>query len=148
MLPSIIVTAPPLRMAEIPPAPSVASGEVADLIRQQTQLIHEQNQMFRHLIALNDASPRWKGFLTKWQDEFPDIGNDCKSSVAAIERTYLTLLKEVNERLADRDADDLANDFALGEFLDRYSTRLAQLAGMLNQLNPLADNAIPLPPLE
>jgi hypothetical protein len=148
MLPSFIVTAPPFRTAEIPPSPSVASGEVADLIRQQNQILAEQSQMLRHLCLLNDSSPKWKQFLAKWQDEFADVGGDCKQTLTQIERTYLKLVSEVNERLRDADPDDLANDFALGEFLDRYSTRLAQLAGMMHQLNPLAENAIPLPALE
>jgi hypothetical protein len=151
MLPSYIVAAPPLRMVDpesVPGAPSVASGEVADLLRIQNQMLGEQSAILKHLCALNDSSPRWKALLAKWQDEFPDIGGECKASVTAIERVYLTLVKEVNDRLRATDPDDLANDFALGEFLDRYSTRMAQLAGMIQQLNPLAEHASPLPALE
>jgi hypothetical protein len=145
MLNSIIVASPPLRVPDLSSLP-VAQTEVADLIRQQNDLITEQNQLIRTLIAQNDASPRWRNFLAKWREEFPDIGLDCKRVLPSIERTYLNMIREVNDRLTSVNPEELASDFALGEFLDRFSMRLSQLSGIINQLNPLADNVPPPAP--
>ena len=37
--------------------------------------------------------------------------------------------------------DELDNEFALGEFLDRYGIRLGLLGNILGQLGPLAEAA-------
>jgi hypothetical protein len=59
------------------------------------------------------------------------------------ERAFLTAVKEVTDRLTETSAEDLENDFAIGEFLDKHTTRLSQLAGIINHLTPLAENAAP-----
>jgi hypothetical protein len=146
MLPSIIVAAPPFRIPELPPPPNGSIGELTELVRQQSELLKEQNHYLRMLVAYNDASPKWKAILARWQEEFPDIGQDCKRIIPTVERAYFNLLREVNEKLSDVDDNELENEFTMGEFLDRYNTRLAQLSGILQHLNPLADNAPPPPP--
>lgn len=144
MLPSIIVSAPAVRLPELPP-PTPSSSDLGDLLRQLIDVQREQVHLTRGLLAFHDSSPKWKALLTRWQEEFPDVGLDCKRVLPTVERAYMTLLKEVTDRLDDTDADELGNDFTMGEFLDRYGTRLNQLAGMINQLLPLAENALPPP---
>ena len=147
MFPSIIVAAPQLRMPDLPPPPTGAA-EIADLLRQSIDVQKDQVHATRSLFAQQDSSQKWKAFLTRWQTDFPDIGADCKRILPTVERAYLNILREVTDRLADTDSDELENDFTLGEFLDRYGTRLGQLAGIINQLSPLAENALPLAPTE
>jgi hypothetical protein len=142
MLPSIIVSAPQMRMPELPPLPP-GVPELADLLRQQIDLLKHQINVSKAIYAQGDSSARWKSLMARWADDFPDIGRDCKRVLPMVERAYLTKMKEVTERLEEADADDLENDFTLGEFLDRYGTRLQQLAGIMHQLAPLADNAPP-----
>lgn len=146
MLPSIIVAAPQMRMPELPPLP-LGVPELADLLRQQIDLQKHHINVSQAIYAQHDSSPKWKSLLSRWSDDFPEIGRDCKRVLPMVERAYLNLMKEVTERLDSADVDELENDFTLGEFLDRYSTRLAQLAGIIQQLTPLADNAPqPTPP--
>jgi len=144
MLPSIIVAAPQMRMPDLPPLP-VGAAELADLLRQSIDLQKEQIYIARGLYAQNDHSPKWKALQARWADDYPEIGRDCKQVLPVVERAYLNLMKEVTERLAECDTDELENDFTLGEFLDRYGSRLGQLAGIMNQLTPLAENALPAP---
>ena len=145
MLPSIIVAAPQMRMPELPPLP-LGVPELADLMRQTIDLQKHQIGVTQAIYAQNDSSPKWKSLLARWSDDFPDIGRDCKRVLPTVERAYLNLMQQVTERLEEADVDELENDFTLGEFLDRYGPRLAQLAGIINQLMPLADNAPPPAP--
>ncbi len=132
-------------MPELPPLP-LGLPELADLQRQAIDLQKHQLHVAQAIYAQHDSSPKWKSLLARWSDDFPTIGRDCKRVLPMVERAYLNLMKEVTDRLEDADVDELENDFTLGEFLDRYSSRLAQLAGIINQLTPLADNAPPPPP--
>ena len=56
-------------------------------------------------------------------------------------RAFLQLLEELTRRATDEEEDTLEDEFSLGEFLDRYGMRLAQLGNVLNVLGPLADAA-------
>jgi hypothetical protein len=92
--------------------------------------------------AAQDGLARWRAFLARWQTDFPDIGMACKLVLPLVERAYLNLIRELTDRLREEDGG-LDDDFALGEFLDRYGMRLNQLATILGQLAPLADAAPP-----
>ncbi len=142
----IYVAAPHISLPDAP-APTTAS-EVGDLLRHLIDVQREQTGYLRGLLVSQDHGPKWKAFLARWQDEFPDVGQGCKAVLPAVERVFLTLVKEVTDRLSESSADELESDYALGEFLDKYGTRLHQLAGIINQLTPLADNAPPPAPLE
>jgi hypothetical protein len=138
----IIVAAPHLQLPDVP-APTSPS-EIGDLLRHLVDLNREQVGLLRHLVAVHDGgAAKWKAFLGRWQSEFPDAGADCKAVLPSVERAFLTAVKDVTDRLAETNAEDLENDFALGEFLDRHSNRLSQLAGIINHLTPLSDNALP-----
>lgn len=142
MLPSIIVAAPQMRMPDLPPLP-LGVPELADLLRQQIDLLKHQINVSKAIYAQGDSSARWKSLMARWADDFPDVGRDCKRVLPMVERAYLTKMKEVTDRLEEADTDELENDFTLGEFLDKYAIRLQQLAGIMHQLAPLADNAPP-----
>ncbi|MFO0935064.1 MAG: hypothetical protein U0798_00930 [Gemmataceae bacterium] len=139
------MSAPSMKMPDLPPLPQ-GVPELADLLRQSIDLQKRQIQIAQAMYAQHDASPKWKSLLTRWSDDFPTIGQDCKKVLPAVERAFLNLMQQVTQRLEEADVDELENDFTLGEFLDRYGTKLAQLAGIMNQLTPLADNAPPVEP--
>jgi len=93
--------------------------------------------------ANHDQVARWRAFLGRWQEEFPDVAPACKQVLPVIERAYLRLMQELTDKLRGEDADDLDNEFALAEFLDKYGVRLNQLAGVMSQLAPLSDACPP-----
>ena len=78
------------------------------------------------LAAAQDGLARWRAFLTRWQTDFPDIGLTCKQVLPVVERAYLSLIKEMTDRLREEETG-LEDEFALNEFLDRYGMRLNQL---------------------
>lgn len=138
--PLYVIPQVPTAMPE-PPQPGV--GEVADLLRQLLDVQREQLAMVRAQQAAQDAIARWRAFLGKWAGEFPDIGGACRQAVPAIERAFLTMIRELTDRLRADDADDLGDEFVLNEFLDRYGIRLVQLGNILSQIGPLAEAAPP-----
>ncbi len=127
---------------QMPDAPvSAAVAELADLMRQTLDVQREQLALLKAQMAAQDQASRWRAFLGRWSDEFPEVGGHCKQVLPALERAYLALVKETTDRLRAESPDDLDNEFVLGEFLDRYGLRLGQLGNILSQIGPLAEAA-------
>ena len=139
----IYVAPPNIRLPDVPPP--AAGGEVAELLRQVLDVQKEQLALAKAAAAATDAGARWRGFLAKWQGEFPEVGQAVKQVLPAVERVYLRMIQELADRLRGDGADDLENEFALAEFLDRYGMRLSQIGTIMSQLAPIAD-AAPQPP--
>ncbi len=124
---------------EQPPA------EVADLLRQlvglqqeQVSVLKAQQQAQQTQQANQDGTARWRAFLGRWESEFAGIGAACKQVLPYMERAYLSMIREVTDKLL-AEPDMLSDEFVLSEFLDRYGMRLGQLGNLLGQLAPLAD---------
>jgi hypothetical protein len=131
---SSAVSTPPAE----PPAAPPAVPETVDLLRQILEVQREQLAYQRAAAAAHDMTARWRAFLSRWQQEFPDLSEGCRRAMPALERSYGRLISELIERLNEED-DALENDFGLQEFLDRYGMRLAQLGTILNLVAPLAE---------
>ncbi len=143
MNPPIYITPPPpVPLPEAPPAPV---REVTALLRQLVGLQQEAIGLLKAQLAQHDGSGRWRSFLSRWAEEFPNIGVACKQALPALERAYLTLLRELTDRVNQAEEGDLTDEFVLGELLDRFGMRLSQLGNILGQLGPLADAATPPP---
>lgn len=140
----IFVAPPNLRLPEVPP-PHPATGETTELLRQLVELQREQIALARTAATAADHQARWRNFLGRWKDEFPDVGAACKDVLPIIERTYLRIIQELTDRLRGDDPDDLENEYVLAEFLDKYGMRLSQLGTIVGQLSPIADAAPPPP---
>jgi hypothetical protein len=123
-----------------PRAAPAAAPEVVDLLRQMLEVQREQLAYQRAAAAAHDMTARWRAFLSRWQEDFPDLADSCRRAVPHLERCYGQLLRELTERLTEED-QGLDNDFALQEFLDRFGMRLAQLGTILNLVAPLAEAA-------
>lgn len=119
------------------PVASSASPEVADLLRQMLEVQKEQLTHLRHSAAMHDSAARWRAFLSRWNETFPDLSADCRRALPLLERCYGQMISDLTEKLSDEDALD--NEFAVQEFLDRYGMRLAQLGTILNLVGPLAE---------
>jgi hypothetical protein len=119
-----------------PPAPGVI--ETVELLRQLLEVQREQLSYQRAAAAAHDMTARWRSFLARWQDEFPQLSEGCRKILPLLERSYGNLILELSAKLGE-DHYDLENEFALQEFLDRYGMRLAQLGTILNLVAPLAE---------
>jgi hypothetical protein len=118
--------------------PVAAPGELAELLRQLIAVQQEQVALLKAQAANQDGSARWRAFLARWESEFPGIGTACKQALPVLERAYLTLVRELTDKIAS-DPDALTDEFVLAEFLDRYGMRTGQMANLISQLAPLAD---------
>jgi hypothetical protein len=120
------------------PQPQAVSPELADLLRQLLAVQQEQLALTKAQLAGQDGAGRMRNFLARWNDEFPGLGAACKQVLPALERAYLSLVRDLTERLA-ADPDELTDEFVLAEFLDRYGMRLIQMGNILTQIGPLAE---------
>jgi hypothetical protein len=118
--------------------PGVPTNELTELLRQLVTLQQEQVSLLKTQQANQDGGARGRSFLARWEAEFPGIGTACKQALPALERAYLSLVRELTDKLA-AEPDALTDEFVLSEFLDRYGMRLGQLGNLLSQLAPLAD---------
>jgi hypothetical protein len=121
------------------PVPAVepsASSLQVELLRQ---ILDVQKEQLKQLRSSHDMGGRWKAFLTRWQEEFPDLSVACRKALPAIERAYGKLMADLTDTVCQEEGDALDTDFALQEFLDRYGMRLAQLGTILNLVGPLAE---------
>lgn len=122
-----------------PPAPPDSS----ELLRQMLDIQKEQLSQLRAMVASQDASARWRAFLARWREDFPDLGDTCRQAMPILERTYGKIIAELTESLHLNGGDNIDNEFGLQEFLDRYGMRLAQLGTLLNLVAPLAETSSP-----
>src|SRR4051794_139581 len=120
--------------AEPPAAPPPVS-ETVDLLRQILEVQREQLAYQRAAAASHDMGARWRAFLSRWQQEFPGLSDNCRRAMPLLERCYGQLISDLTERLNEEEGA-LENDFSLQEFLDRYGMRLAQLGTILNLVAP------------
>jgi hypothetical protein len=130
---------PVLPPAGEPPAAPVSMAETVDLLRQILEVQREQLVLLRQSAAAHDVGARWRAFLSRWQQDFPDLGGACRKSLPILERCYGKMIADLTEKLCEDGDEALDNDFALQEFLDRYGMRLVQLGSILNQVAPLAE---------
>jgi hypothetical protein len=118
--------------------PEVPTNELTELLRQLVTLQQEQVSLLKTQQANQDGGARHRSFLARWEAEFPGIGTACKQALPALERAYLSLVRELTDKLT-AEPDALTDEFVLSEFLDRYGMRLGQLGNLLSQFAPLAD---------
>jgi hypothetical protein len=130
-----------------PPQP----GEVnAELLRQILELQRDQlgqilqvqrdHLAFAKNMAL-DNNTRWRTLLGRWQNDLPDLMDHCKKAYPALERAYIHMIAAMVEEVSDKDEDELNNEFAVQDFLDRYGMRLGQLGHMVHVIGSLAEAA-------
>jgi hypothetical protein len=116
--------------------PAAPLSESVELLRQ---ILDVQREQLAHLKAVHDLGARWRAFLARWQQDFPQLSDACRKALPVLERTYATLIGELTDQLCQEENDALDNDFALREFLDLHGMRLAQLGTILNLVAPLAE---------
>jgi hypothetical protein len=133
------VSGPPAPVSPPPTDPADLTG----LLRQMLEVQREQLGHLRTLVNAHDGAARWRAFLARWRQDFPELAEACKLAMPALERTYGKLISELTEYLTQNGSDVLESEFALQEFLDRHGMRLTQLGTLLNLVAPLADAGSP-----
>jgi hypothetical protein len=116
-----------------------ASSSATDLLAEILAVQREQLTQLRSSANAQDSGARWKAFLSRWQEDFPDLPNSCRDALPILERAYGALIADLADNL--RNNGSLDNEFALGEFLDRYGMRVGQLGTLLSVVAWLAEAA-------
>ena len=132
------IVAPPTP-ALSPPAPPTAESQT-ELLKAMLDLQRQQLEVMR-AAANNEAgaAARWRNFFSRWKDEFGHLPDDLRQALPKIERAFLTLVDNLVAHLRDEEGGDVDDDYSLGEFLDRYAMRAAQLGSVLNLLGQMAE---------
>jgi len=125
-----------------PPATPTGVLETVELLRQLLEVQREQLAHQRAAAAAHDMAARWRAFLSRWQQDFPNLGDDCRKALPQLERCYGQMIHDLTEKL-NEDEHGLDNEFTVQEFLDRFGMRLAQLGTILNLVAPLAEAGNP-----
>ena len=124
-----------------PTAPPAAPTPDPETITLLKQILEVQREHLAYLRAAHDVGSRWRAFMARWREDFPDLATSCKEVVPLLEKSYGALISELADQLRQQGDNALENDFALQEFLDRYGMRLAQLGTILNLVAPLAESS-------
>jgi hypothetical protein len=127
----------------VTPETAPLSSDLGDLLRQILEAQREQVHLLSRQVAVHDAGGRWRSFLERWKDDFGSLPAACKKALPHLERAYMTLISDLAAHLDEQGEDTTANEFALGEFLDRFGVRLNQLGAILSLVGPLAEIAGP-----
>jgi transketolase len=133
------------------PLAPLQPGELnAELLRQIMELQRDQLaqilQVQRDHLALaknmaQDNNARWRTLLSRWQKDMPELTARCKQAYPMLERAYVHMIASMVEEISEKDEDDLDNEFAAQDFLDRYGMRLGQLGHMVHVIGSLAEAA-------
>jgi len=121
-------------------APVPATPETtADLLRQLLDVQRQQLTLAQQAAAAHDVGSRWRAFLARWREDFPDLSEYCREVLPHLERAYGMLIADLVDQLRQNGSGAIDNDFSLQEFLDRYGMRLAQLGTILTLVGPIAE---------
>ena len=126
-----------------PPQPPADSANLAGILQEILEVQRQQLNHLQTLVSAHDGAARWRAFLARWREDFPELADACRQAIPTLERTYSKLISELTDQLGPNGADSLESDFVLQEFLDRYGMRLTQLGTLLNMVAPLADASSP-----
>lgn len=122
----------------IPAVVPDSSALTLDLLRQ---ILEVQRQHLGHSQAVakaHDPMTRWRILAARWQQDFPDLLDACREVLPQLEKTYASLIANLVDELRER-GEDVDNEFALQDLLDRYGMKLAQLGNILSLVAPLAE---------
>lgn len=127
----------------IPPAANkpadVNSSDLADILRQILVVQQEQLGQLRQNAAAMDGAAKLRHLMNRWREDFPDLGEGCRTALPVLEKAYGSLVAGLVDELREQGPDALDSEFALQDFLDRYGMRLGQLGNILNLVGPLAE---------
>lgn len=116
-----------------------SASETTELLRQILEVQREQLTLQQSAAQAHDMGSRWRSYLNRWQQDFPELPEACKYALPILERSYGQMIAELAAHFREHGAEALDSDFALGDFLDRYGMRLSQLGTILSLVAYIAE---------
>src|SRR5687767_2036228 len=90
-----------------PVAQPAADAQPAELLRIMLDVQREQLGYLRNLAAAQDSCSRWRAFLARWREDFPELGAACRQVMPHLERTYGRLINDLADFLTQSGGDAL-----------------------------------------
>src|SRR5260370_36307793 len=87
----------------------VTSSQTDDLMRQMLEVQKEQLANLRAFVSAHDGSARWRAFLARWREDFPELPDACRQAMPVLERSYGKLISELTENLSQDGNETLDN---------------------------------------
>ena len=106
--------------------------QILDNSRQMLELTRESAQFIR------DQRARQIADLERWQSQHKSVLGQCEESLANLEQVHASLMQTLSQYIHDNQENLLDNDYVLGDFVDRFGSKIAHLNTMLAILRPLA----------
>lgn len=135
-----VTPAIPSGRAEVYASPALQ--ESIELMRQLVELNKDQHQCLKTMLANQDQSARWKGYLSRQSQVLPELGDSCKRALPHLEKALGHMVQDLTDRI-NEESECIEEEFFLQEFLDRYGTRLNQIGTLINLVGPMADACPP-----
>ena len=109
---------------------------------QMNQMLELQREHLNHVKTVaQDNLARWRNLLARWEKEHPEFAASCKVAYPLMEKSYVQMLVSIVEEVGRDGEDNLDNEFAVQEFLDRYGMKVGQLSHLLSIIGPLSEAA-------
>lgn len=124
------------------PATPIVASDSSSLSQMLRQMLEVQKQQLAHSQAVakaHDPMTRWRILAARWQQDFPDLLDNCREALPQLERAYASLIATLVEELRQNGDDAVDNEYALQDMLDRYGMKLGQLGNILSLVGPLAE---------
>src|SRR5262245_53384893 len=83
----------------VPRAEPPADAQPAEMLRIMLDVQREQLGYLRNLAAAQDSCSRWRAFLARWRQDFPELGAACRQAMPILERTYGKLINDLADYL-------------------------------------------------
>ena len=133
------IIAPPTPALTPPPVPTIEA--TPEMLRQLLDVQREQLRLMQASAARegDGHAARWRNFFDRWHEDFPHLPVRLRETLPTVERAFLRLLDEMVHHLKAEDTGDIDDSFSLGEFLDRYGTRVGQIGTILNLMGQMAE---------
>src|SRR4051794_6718840 len=80
----------PVSEPDAPPPPPTET--TSDLLRQLLDVQRQQLTLLQANAAAHDVGSRWRAFLARWRDDFPDLSDYCREVLPMLERAYGMLI--------------------------------------------------------
>ena len=132
------------------PVPSPTTESVPELLRQMmemqregfSQMLELQREHLNHVrIVAQENQARWRHLLGRWEKDHPEFADSCKTAYPLMEKSYVQMLANIVEEIAEAGDDALDTEFSVQEFLDRYGMKVGQLSHLLGIIGPLSEAA-------
>ena len=107
-----------------------------------TQLLELQREHLNHVKTVaQENQARWRTLLARWEKDHPEFADSCKTAYPLMEKSYVQMLANIVQEVAEAGDDALDNEFSVQEFLDRYGMKVGQLSHLLGVIGPLSEAA-------